>query len=240
MSRRHRARQLARGHDVVRAELLRHLELAGIDVRRDDRGAVTPRQLRGDLAHQPEPQHHDAIAERDLRQTDAVQRDRADRHEAAVVVRHRVGHPRGEVPRHVVDFGVVGVAQTGAGHTIADMEVRRRGADLEHFTRARVAERNRRAHQVLDDLVRAPIPLLLRLVEHLPEQIGTVLRLADRALVGERDDRALGAEADQRTAHADEQAVRAQDGRRKLLYLQLTGLQILRHCLHCSSLTPSG
>ncbi len=115
---------LGDGEALVEAERRRPLDAVGPHVDADRHGAGGAQHLHGDLAEQAEAEHRDAVAEADLRAPHALQRDRAERAEGGLLERDAVRDARHQVARHDVDAGVVRVAGAGAGHAVADVQVR--------------------------------------------------------------------------------------------------------------------
>ncbi len=127
---------------------------------------------------------------------------------------------------------MVGVVQTRAGDPISDLQLGHLPSRLDHLAGARVPERNRRADEIAHHLVGAPETFLSCLGENLARQVGPVPGLAERSFPGQRDDRPLGPQADERAAYPHQNSFRAQPRRRHLVDREVSRLEVLDDRLH--------
>ena len=102
------------------------IHLSALDVDPDDVAPMRREQLYRDLADEPESDDDDDVPELRPYQANALQRDRANRHERRLLVAHLVRDMNGEVLGDRVHLGVVRVTGTGAGDAVAPSRSRRR------------------------------------------------------------------------------------------------------------------
>src|SRR5205085_10647465 len=197
-----------------------------------DSTAVRLQELRGELADESESDDDDRLAQRRLRESHALKRNRAERRESAALKINAVGQHRAKVFRHGQQFGVRSIARARARHSVARAKLLHALADLDDYACGAVAERVRLVQLLAHGPERPRQSLAPDLLEDLPDKIGPLLRLADQTLATEFDEGALRARADERRRRAHYHATALSDGRRHVRHHALARLQILKKLLH--------
>ncbi len=232
---RHRLADLPAGDaEVDPPELPRPLDRAGVEIDPDHGAAGRLQQQRRQLADQAEAEHGDPVAQHDLRLAHAVQGDRADAGEAALLEGDRVGKGDAEVAGNAVDLRVNGI---GAAHrdAVTDGDVADILPHRQRDARRRVAQHRRlveaRAHgsHGLANSVAA------RLLDHLRDLVGPLPRLAEQALLRRLHLGPLGTGAEQAGPHVDQHGSRRDHRPGNLQHLDATVPQSLGDLLHCEA-----
>jgi hypothetical protein len=191
----------AREVHAVGAEAARQREPVRVHVHAEHAAAVGAQDLHGDEADEAEARDHHRLAERRLREADALQRDRAEHREGRARVVHAVRDAGAEVLRHRHGLGVLAVRD----HALAHREPVDAGAHLEHPPDVAVAERQRLVELALHGLERGGHAVRAHLLEHLAHLVRLLAHLVEQRTTAEVDQHPLGARRDQRKAGADQQ-----------------------------------
>src|SRR6185369_16846850 len=111
---------------------------------------------------------------------------------------------------------MTGVVHAGTGDTIADLDVGDVFGDCDHRTGTAVAEAQGLIETAAYGVKSVEHAFASRLVEHLPYEIGTSLRLLQHVLLGELDHHPFRACRNQRRGVLDEDVPGQLCGRRNL------------------------
>ena len=109
------------------------------EVHADDDAALEPDELGDELADNAETDDRDGVAEANVGDAHGVEGDAAERREAGVLERNRLGHLHDQVAPRVDRLTMAG-ALAAVGHALADLQIRYRGMLVDHDARAGVAE----------------------------------------------------------------------------------------------------
>jgi hypothetical protein len=198
-----------------------------IEVHAEYLAARRPGNAHRQQAQQPQPDDRHPLPQLRLRQSEAVQRNRAQRGESGCLEGHLRRQLCQQVARHDGILGMHRIPAPGARHPVAHLEALQPGPHRRDGPRGRIAQRHRLVELIEGRLDRGQQPFPPRLIQHLAHQVWPRLGLAHQALLGEFDQRPLRARRHQRRRRPHQRRPRPGRRHRRLRHNRLSVTQIL-------------
>ena len=220
------------GDRDIRAKFKRQRRARGVRIEPEDAAAIGLQQLDSEQADEPEAHHDNSLAERRNGETDALQRDRAERDEARVLVIDIGGDRNRQVFRDRVDFRVIGQSSASTGEPIADRDAIDATADLQNFAGEAISKRDRRIELREHFFDRWLQPVALDIAHDATHQIGARHGLSGERGLGEIDQLPFGARTDERDARRNEQTAFPDPRSRRFRDLEFTRSIALHDLFH--------
>ena len=208
----------------VLAEFLRDANASAIQVGADDATTIGAEQLGGELAENAEADHDEGFAQRRLRASHALHRNRAERHRRGFGETEFVGQQHGQIARHADDLGMMRALRPGARDAITHGEVRDAVADFEDGSRRRVARRLGFVEFAFDQGFRGAESLGGNHLQRLLHLLGLLERALPQRQAAGLDAAHFRADGNARVIHPHQHCAWLRDGRRDVIHQDLAFL----------------